>query len=56
MARKIDVEEGRMVTRVQEAVYAIMTTWHDLGNDFGYDTETREILSRHFEKLPLLRA
>ncbi len=56
MARKIDVEEERMVTRVQEAVHAIMTAWRDWGSDFGYDMETREILSRHFEKLPLLRA
>lgn len=56
MARKIDGDEGRMVVRVQEAVHAIMAAWHDSGSDFGYDIETREVLARHFEKIPLLCA
>jgi HipA N-terminal domain len=56
MARKIGDEEGRMVVRVQEAVYAIMAAWNDSGPDFGYNAETREILAKHFEKIPLLRA
>jgi len=54
MARKIGEEEGRMVARVQASVEAILGAWREAGHDFGYDAKARNILEKHFGRIPLL--
>ena len=55
MARKIGDEEERMVARVQAAIEAIMSAWHELAKDFGYDSLARNKLKQHFRKIPILK-
>lgn len=54
IARKIGDEEGRMVERVQAAVYAISTAWRESGPELGYTAEARDRLERHMARIPLL--
>ncbi len=54
MARKIGVDEEWMAARVQAAMDAILSAWGDSAHDFGYDTEARKILEKHFGRIPLL--
>ena len=55
MARKIGYEEDRMVACVQTAIDSIINSWNESGKDFGYDSEAREKLERHFRRIPILK-
>ncbi len=55
MARKIGYEEDSMVIRVQTAIDSIINSWDESGKDFGYASEARKKLERHFRRIPILK-
>lgn len=54
MALKLGKEESLVVAYVQDAVEGIMAAWRESKNDFGYKSESRANLTRHFARIPLL--
>ena len=55
MAKNIGDEESHMVVRVQAAIDSIINSWNESGKDFGYDSEARKKLERHFRRIPILK-
>lgn len=55
MARKAGIDEGLMMSWVDQARTAVMDAWRRGKADFGYDAQGLEILERHMARVPLFR-
>ncbi|SMF97024.1 serine/threonine-protein kinase HipA [Methylomagnum ishizawai] len=56
MARKLGVEERHMMAIVRVILDGIRSAWERSAKEFGYDSTAREILERHFKRIPLLES
>lgn len=56
LARKIDMDEPRLVEWTQHAVADIRQAWRDHAPDFGYSAEALAHLTTHMARVPVLSA
>lgn len=54
MARKAGIEESVMVDWVNQSRAAVLDAWQNRKDDFGYDAQEKENISRHMARIPLL--
>lgn len=53
LARKIGADEMKMSVQVTASVDQVMSAWQRSSGDFGYDAGARDLMMRHFRRIPL---